>query len=339
MLKANVEWSGFGSFYLTKSMNESYFIESAESTQTEFTRDSFFGLNLSSSLSDKMRANAQFVAKTETGSPNENFDLAAKWAFVTYGLNNKFYFTIGRQLIPFVLANEYASVGFLLPYRKIPSLFTQTIPFSGFDGLALDYKVGSSHIILYGGTANLSFSSEITDVEGTEGNVLGFTYRRSVGLLDVQLGYLHSEPDLDLTIDGVEGVQAKGNFNNYSLGLQWKRNNNLIWIEGINRVNHNEVDGGIGKTLNSAYLIYGYTMDNWMPRLTYSQSYWDLDGVDLFESAIEVGFNYKLGEQILFKADYVLHNKLQDDNPLGASTVVGNEKSGDLVSLGVDFIF
>lgn len=107
------------------------------SNKMDFTKDSLFGLNLSSKVGENLLAAAQFVALGGVGQTS-NFNLYAQWANLTYSMTNTFNVKIGRQLLPILISSEYQRVHYLLPTNGVPLVVSSIAPFVSLDGVSIN---------------------------------------------------------------------------------------------------------------------------------------------------------------------------------------------------------
>src|SRR5262249_40608802 len=120
---------------------------------------------------------------------NDSFGLFAQWAYLNYKPASGTTIKVGRQLYPTLIAAEYARVGYLLPFRQLPSSVSILNPFTRFDGVSAyqiwQSGIGKLTVGLFGGTPLLDIDSEaltgydfqMEDLIGIQANLDGDGWR------------------------------------------------------------------------------------------------------------------------------------------------------------------
>ena len=77
--------------------------------------DTTFALQVSANLTDKVRATGQFIAHG-----NNDYELEAEWAYVTYSVSDNWDVRVGRLRSPFFAYSDFLDVGYAYPWIRPP---------------------------------------------------------------------------------------------------------------------------------------------------------------------------------------------------------------------------
>ena len=98
-----------------------------------FKDESLFALQARANLGDGLSATIQLMAE----GVNE-FEAEAKWAYLTYELNDQHSVSAGRFANPIFFQSQYEKVGFAHNYSRLPKAVYIGFDFSTIEGIALD---------------------------------------------------------------------------------------------------------------------------------------------------------------------------------------------------------
>lgn len=122
-----------------------------------FDADGVAGLQIEGQVSESTRAVLQLVGR----SNQQDFDVAAEWAYIGYKPTSDGELRIGLQRFPFFLMSEYLEVGYAYPWAKPPvEVYLPGMP-SSYNGLSWhqDINVGDWAHTLMGYWGNDRFDS------------------------------------------------------------------------------------------------------------------------------------------------------------------------------------
>lgn len=155
--------SGFGTFGVVKSDSDALNFQSSLATPANkgqspsLLADSKFGIQLDTSLSDRLDATVQLLFKDRYKPvPTDNL----QWALLSYRLNQSLTVRAGRLVQDVFMMSEYKDVGLAYFWVRPPMEFYGTIAYERLDGLDLQY----SHI-LDNGILRLTFLAGQTEAK------------------------------------------------------------------------------------------------------------------------------------------------------------------------------
>lgn len=340
---AEISWNGFGSVYYGQLLDENFLAPPLTNADPNFTTFSRLGLNISGGISNNMDFAAQLIA-TGGNAPHSGFDMYAQWAFLNYRLGDATLVRAGRQILPTFLASEFARVGFLLPYRSIPT--SHLNPFVAFDGLTLQHvwQLGDSMKLtggIYGGEAVIDLAIP-APVSYRGNNMYGARLTLDGDGWRFHLNGLSQNNELSA---GGPVVEARSTA--ITTGFRYDKHNIVSWTEysrseatsGAPDTNGNR----LGENREAVYSLLGYRIGAFMPRYTYAYGDY-INGNntprEIFASHT-VGLNYQLNPQAVFKVEYEHGNLIQDNGDTQSFTYRGinGKDSGGVVYAGIDFVF
>ena len=103
------------------------------SDDLSFDKESLFALQASSNLGNGLSATMQMMAEGKN-----NYDLEAKWAYLSYDLTPNTKLKAGRLVNPIFSRTEYLDVGYSYPYARMPKAVYTVFDFSVISGVSLD---------------------------------------------------------------------------------------------------------------------------------------------------------------------------------------------------------
>ena len=142
---AEIQLSGFASIVggITSSSDETLY---GYDDHFNFSQGSFFALQATSDLSDKLGATVQIVARGE-----DDWDPEFNWAFLSYDATDDLRILAGRQRIPFYMYSDFLDVSYAFPWIT-PIENAYGAPFNTYDGLGAIYNtsVGDADVTFHG---------------------------------------------------------------------------------------------------------------------------------------------------------------------------------------------
>ena len=162
-----------------------------------FDNDTLFGLQVSSQISDKLKATAQFVARG-----NEDYSVSAEWAYISYEVNENFTWRMGRFRTPLYLYSDFVDVGYAYSWIRTPES-VYYLPFNNVQGadVLLRFPMGGwdGSIQAYYGALTDSFYNEgfQATIDTEIRNQMGTVFTIGNDWLTLRAAY--HEADLKLT--------------------------------------------------------------------------------------------------------------------------------------------
>ncbi len=99
----------------------------------DFKHFSVFGLQASADLSEGLSATIQLYADGA-----ENFDVEARWAYLSYAISDNTTINAGRLVLPIFYKSEYEKVGYAYNPATLPLSVYSPLEFSVVEGLRLN---------------------------------------------------------------------------------------------------------------------------------------------------------------------------------------------------------
>ena len=106
-----------------------------------FEKDTRFGLQISSDVSENMSVVAQILGRGDQG----NFNAIVEWAYIDYAINDEASIHVGKIKQPVYLVNDYIEVGYAYPWIRPPQeVYYSNNPLNTVNGieLLLQFPVG-----------------------------------------------------------------------------------------------------------------------------------------------------------------------------------------------------
>jgi len=243
-----------------------------------FEKDTRFGLQISSDVSDNMSVVAQILGRGDKG----NFNAIIEWAYIDYEFHETTSMHVGKIKQPVYLVNDYVEVGFAYPWIRPPQeVYLLNNPLNTVNGieLLLQFPVGPGTLsfqpyigsnrddipngggayfeaeniygidIKYSGRGYAVHASNFQCEVSVTGQ--GFTAPSLLGPVDVNLG--GSEGDCNVTAAGFNVDLA--NFVGYA---EWTQ-----------RTTDETLSQAFGDT-EAYYATIGYRFGKWLPHLTFA---------------------------------------------------------------------
>jgi hypothetical protein len=106
-----------------------------------FERDTRFGLQISSDITEDMSVVAQILGRGDNG----NFNAIVEWAYIDYEIHETTSVRVGKIKQPVYLVNDYVEVGYAYPWIRPPQeVYLLNNPLNTVNGveLLLQFPVG-----------------------------------------------------------------------------------------------------------------------------------------------------------------------------------------------------
>lgn len=264
--KQHVYLGGLGDRGITKDMT--------------FEKDTRFGLQISSDVSENMSVVAQILGRGDQG----NFNAIIEWAYIDYEFHETTSVHVGKIKQPMYLVNDYVEVGYAYPWIRPPSeVYYINNPINSVNGieLLLQFPVGPG---------TLSFQPYIgsnrDDIPNAQGayfeaeNIYGidvkyagrgYSVHASGFKCDVktQGGFIIPASNNILGENLQVNLNGNGVCNVMATGFNLDMANIVVYAEWTKRTTTEELSRPFGDT-EGYYATFGYRFGKWMPHLTYA---------------------------------------------------------------------
>ncbi|MBE9560457.1 MAG: hypothetical protein IMF15_06680 [Proteobacteria bacterium] len=247
-----------------------------------FEKDTRFGLQISSDVTEDMSVVAQILGRGDRG----NFNAIIEWAYIDYEIHDTTSVHVGKIKQPVYLVNDYVEVGFAYPWIRPPQeVYLLNNPLNTVNGieLLLQYPVGPGTLsfqpyigsnrddIPNGGGAyfeaeniygiDVKYAGRGYTVHASnfqcEVNVFGNSFQQSAALLG---------PGAEVTVD-LGG--SKGDCNVTAAGFNLDLANVVVYAEWTARTTTDGLSRPFGDT-EAYYATVGYRFGKWLPHLTFA---------------------------------------------------------------------
>ena len=359
-------FNGFGTVGVTHLGGEddgrSYGINGQTNDSWRGDQLSKFGAQLSYGLTDTVGVTVQATAKAQQDEWKANLE----WAYLSWQTTDQLMLRAGRLRSPVYMYSESLDVGYSYPWLRLPDEVYSQVQVTNYEGLDAVYTVplsyGSVTFQLAGGQAKNRDYYAYDDQFDIDYDKL---FGASISLATNQFGTLrigYVETDITTDINGTVNNYLTGNPNDNlsllvldkekgkftSIGYQY---DNGTWVSNNEWTSRMIENDGL-EAIDSFYLMGGRRFGDFLPHVTYAQ----LDDNGGRQSSWTLGLNYQAAPTVVVKGEYkrvdtqngydgVFTRNAQElyENEAFARTGVAGTPArnydGDIVSVGVDFVF
>ncbi len=361
-------FNGFGTVGFTHLGGEddgrSYGVQGQTNDSWRGDQLSKFGAQLSYGITDTLGVTVQATAKAQQDEWKANLE----WAYLSLQANDRLMLRAGRLRSPVYMYSESLDIGYSYPWLRLPDEVYSQVQVANYEGVDAVYTMplsyGSVTFQLAGGQAkNRDYYAYDEQFDIDYGKLFG----ASVSLASNDFGTLrigYVEADIKTDITGTVDATAlgfgaseplsllnldkeKGKFT--SIGYQY---DNGTWISS-NEWTSRLIENDGMEAIDSFYLMGGRRFGDFLPHVTYAQ----LDDNGGRQSSWTLGLNYQAAPTVVIKGEYkrvdtkngydgVFTRNAQEvfDNAAydlsgGAVGAPARNYDGDIVSVGVDFVF
>ncbi|MFQ7898556.1 hypothetical protein ACHT8Q_02020 [Stutzerimonas degradans] len=361
-------FNGFGTVGVTHLGGEddgrSYGINGQTNDSWRGDQLSKFGAQLSYGLTDTVGVTVQATAKAQQDEWKANLE----WAYLSWQTTDQLMLRAGRLRSPVYMYSESLDVGYSYPWLRLPDEVYSQVQVTNYEGLDAVYTVplsyGSVTFQLAGGQAKNRDYYAYDDQFDIDYDKL---FGASISLATNQFGTLrigYVEADITTDINGTVNNYLTGNPNDNlsllvldkekgkftSIGYQY---DNGTWVSNNEWTSRMIENDGL-EAIDSFYLMGGRRFGDFLPHVTYAQ----LDDNGGRQSSWTLGLNYQAAPTVVVKGEYKrvdTQNGYDGVFTRNAQEVFDNEVhsrfggalggaparnyDGDIVSVGVDFVF
>ncbi len=358
-------FNGFGTVGFTYLGGEddgrSYGVQGQTTDSWRGDQLSKFGAQLQYGITDNVGATIQLTAKPQQDEWKANLE----WAYLSWQANDRLMLRGGRLRSPVYMYSESLDVGYSYPWLRLPDEVYSQVQVTNYEGVDAVYTLplsfGSATFQVAGGQAkNRDYFAYDDQFDIDYGHLFGANVSLATNDFGTfRIGYVEA----DITID------VNGSINNYlggsnnlsllqldrqkgkftSLGYQY---DNGTWVsnnEWTSRVIENDGSASV----DAFYLMGGRRFGDFLPHVTYAQ----LDDNGGRQNSWTFGLNYQATPTVVVKGEFkrvdtsggydgVFVRSAQEvfDNAVhqrfnGAVGSPARNYDGDIVSVGVDFVF
>jgi len=248
---ADITFNGFGSVRGTYAESDGGTAPFSfmEEGNLDFKGESLFAIQARADLGEGLSATVQLYTE---GS--NDFDVEARWAYVSYQLNDTHQINIGKLANPIFHQSEYEKVGYAHNFSRLPVAVYTGFDFATMEGVSLnsqfeladgDYTLDTK--LAYGNWSGTVFISAVGgDVPLAFDNIMSVNLTLSSDWWKIFAGAFTAEmaaEDFDnnaiapAAAPGISAAQALGattadiaTFNN---AIKWDGKNGLYWFSGF----------------------------------------------------------------------------------------------------------
>lgn len=323
-----------------------------------------FGAQVNYGITDSIGATLQLTAKPAQDEWKANVE----WAYFSWQANDNLMLRVGRLRTPVYMYSESIDVGFSYPWLRLPDEVYSQVQLSNYEGVDAVYTVplsyGSVAFQVAGGQAKNRDIFAFDDMHDIDYKKV-FGANISLATNDfgtLRVGYV--EADISTEIEDVVRLPAalggtlinqrfqtidkqKGKFT--SIGYQY---DNGTWLTS-NEWTSRSIEADNSGTIDAFYLMGGRRFGEFLTHVTYAQ----LDDDAGRQSSWTLGLNYNLLPNVVLKSEYkrvdtsggydgvfvrsaqeAFNNALSESSN-GALGSPARNFDGDIISVGVDFVF
>ena len=358
-------FNGFGTVGVTHLGGEdegrSYGLQGQTNDSWRGDQLSKSGAQLSYGITDTVGVTVQATAKAQQDEWKANLE----WAYLSWQTNDQLMLRAGRLRSPVYMYSESLDVGYSYPWLRLPDEVYSQVQVTNYEGVDAVYTLplsyGSVTFQVAGGQAkDRDYYAYDEQFDIDYGNLFG----ASVSLATNDFGTLrigYVEADIKTDISGTVNVgggmmmplsllsldKEKGKFT--SIGYQY---DNGTWVSS-NEWTSRMIENDGMESIDSFYLMGGRRFGDFLPHVTYAQ----LDDNGGRQSSWTLGLNYQAAPTVVVKGEYkrvdtkngydgVFTRNAQEvfDNAVydlsaGTGGAPARNYDGDIVSVGVDFVF
>ena len=319
-----------------------------------------FGAQLTYGLTDTLGVTLQATAKPLQDEWQANLE----WACLSWQANDQLMVRAGRLRSPVYMYSESLDVGFSYPWLRLPDEVYSQVQLTNYEGADVVYTLPLSYgSVTFQVAAGQAKNRDYFAYDDLFSIDYGKLFGANVSLATndygtFRVGYV--EADISTTVDGVvnafgtpiylqllELKKDKGKFT--SIGYQYDNGTWLTANEWTTRVTENDNNASI----DSFYLMGGRRFGDFLAHVTYAQ----LDENEGRQNSWTLGLNYNIAPTVVLKTEYkrvdtsggydgvfvrgkqeLYENELFERSG-GLAGVPARNYDGDIISVGVDFVF
>ena len=357
--------NGFGTVGVThlggEDASQSYGIMGQTTESWRGDQLSKLGGQLQYGLTDTVDVTVQTTIKPEQDEWKANLE----WAYLAWKATDGLTLRAGRLRSPVYMYSETLDVGFTYPWIRLPDEVYSQVQVSSYEGgdalYSLPLSFGSVNFQVAGGQATNRNIFKFDDLYDIDYKKI-FAANVSLATNDfgtVRVGYTEADINTDITsqVTTPFGTQANVTFSNLdnqkgkftSIGYQYDNGTWLTTNEWTSRVIEADDKG----STDAFYLMGGRRFGDFLAHVTYAQ----LDEDAGRQTSWTYGVNYNITPSVILKSEYKrvdttggypgvfvetaqqTYNHAVNAATNGLAGTPSRNYDGDIISVGVDFVF
>ena len=319
-----------------------------------FERDTRFGLQISSDVSENMSVVAQILGRGDKG----NFNAIIEWAYIDYEIHDVASVHVGKIKQPVYLVNDYVEVGYAYPWIRPPQeVYLLNNPLNTVNGieLLLQFPVGPGTLSLqpYIGSNRDDIPNgggayfEAENIYGMDIKYSGSGYTVHASNFQCEVKVTGTPFQVPNTLLGTVEVDlggSKGDCNVTATGFNLDLANFVVYAEWQKRTTDDTLSQAFGDT-EGYYATLGYRFGKWLPHITFASIEGEASTVGLpgngaatvvgptgnpaigfsvnfpvpIQTSITAGLRYEVNDSAALKVEYQVVDVEQDPAELQAA--------------------
>lgn len=248
-LLAEVKLNGFASIRGTSVSSDGGLapFPKFEEGELSFKPESLFAIQAQADLGEGLSATVQLF-----GEGSNDFDIEARWAYLSYQLNDSHRISAGRFVNPLFHQSEYEKVGYAHNFSRLPKAVYVGFDFSTVEGIALDsqFNLGDYSLttkVLYGGWSGEIFSAVtnsyvgfgLENLMGANATLAGDWWQVFAGAITTEVDgtIVDSSTVFPLAQPGITLAQSTGatagQINDFKSRIGWDGKDGFYWFSGF----------------------------------------------------------------------------------------------------------
>lgn len=367
---SDINFSGYGSIrgglLVNDDITPQYF---GYDDKVDFKNESLFALQAKATLNEKWNATIVLQARGE-----EDFDLEARWAYLSYQYSPDTTISFGRFALPYFRNSDTQDIGYSHNYSRMPTAIYLGEEYDIIEGVRIMHTtlVGDGDLTFKGSFG--SFSGEVSNTGFELDNILQASVDYTYEWFSVFAGVLTADASFDnkASFDGglmqslpgytvANGVAFNpSNVAVYNMkDLYADEDSALYWTTGFTIDYENwlfnaeyaayEIDDSFIEETQVMYVSLGYRFDKAVVSFVhqdfdFNYGYEQANSTDPYINAFVVGTTDSLFKPDAYDAQGI-HLRYDLDQGVALKleyTVINNDladESASLVTFGVDFIY
>ncbi len=367
---SDINFSGYGSIrgglLVNDDITPQYF---GYDDKVDFKNESLLALQAKANLNDKWDATIVLQARGE-----EDFDLTARWAYLSYQYSPDTTISVGRFALPYFRNSDTQDIGYSHNYTRLPTAIYLGEEYDIIEGIRVIHTqlIGDGDLTFKGSYG--SFSGQVNDVGFELDNILQGSVEYSYEWFSVFAGVLTAEASFDTKTSLNAGLMQTLPGYTVTNGLAFNPNNvavynmddiyadedsALYWTTGFTIDYENwlfnaeyaayNIDDSFLEETQVMYVSLAYRFDNAVVSFVHqdydnSYDYKHASSADPFINAFAIGTTNSIFKPDAYDAQGV-HLRYDLDQGVALKleyTVINNDladESASLVTFGVDFIY
>ena len=367
---SDINFSGYGSIrgglLVNDDITPQFF---GYDDKVDFKNESLFALQAKANLNDKWNATIVLQARGE-----EDFDLEARWAYLSYELSPETTLSFGRFALPYFRNSDTQDIGYSHNYSRLPTSIYLGEEYDIIEGIRVMHStfVGDGDLTFKGSYG--SFSGEVNDRGFELDNILQGSVEYTYEWFSIFAGVLTADASFDTNAGLDIGLEQSLPSYTVSNGTAFNPSNvavynmedlyadedtALYWSTGFTIDYENwlfnaeyaayDIDDSFFEETQVMYVSLGYRFDKAVVSFVHqdydtSYDYDQASSEDPFINAFVVGTTDSLFKPDAYDAQGV-HLRYDLDQGVAVKveyTVINNDladESASLVTFGIDFIY